>query len=283
MEGYLRMTRHGLVSLMVASALCLLACASLAQYENEDLIDPRSSEHRSGVDTPRNTFIPPDPKFEKTDLREFYDYRGHHYTPYAQMIVPRTVKINDAMLTPGYYLVKLDYTPSDQSKEEKAKEKANRPDNPNDPQVKPQPNKTVATYPTRGNYPAGSQFPNQITFPPEPVKKLTRSQKLNPKYSTFAKRIREYKEKYPAVDPKTQATSDQRNARVTLLVKKLGSVEAVIPVVESTSRSKAEKHHIKAQLVIEAADINNPQIVYVSYCAKLTCYKSAPLSPGLVE
>jgi hypothetical protein len=275
--------RHGFMSLMAAGALCLLACASLAQYENEDLLDPRSSEHRSGVDTPRDMFIPPTPPFEKTDMREWRDYKGHQYTPYAQMIVPRTVKINDATLTPGYYLVKLEYTPSDQSKEDKAKKKAQQPDNPNDPQPVFQPSKAPATYPTRGNYPAGSQFPNQVTFPPEPEKKLTRWQKLNPNNSTLAKRIREAKEKYPAVNPKTQSTSDDRNARIALLIKKLGSVEAIIPVVESTSRSKAEKNHIKAQLVIEAADINNPQIVYVSYCAKLTCYKSAPLSPGLVE
>ena len=275
--------RHGLLSLLAAGALCLLACASLAQYENEDLLDPRSSEHRSGVDTPRDMFIPPTPPFEKTDLREFKDYKGHQYTPYAQMIVPRTVKINDMTLTPGYYLVKLEYTPSNESKEQKAKEKANRPDNPNDPQPKPVVKRTPATYPERGNYPEGSQYANQVSFPPEPEKKLNRWQRLNPNNSTLAKRIREAKEKYPAVDPKTNSTSDDRNARVALLIKKLGAVEAIIPVVESTSRSKAEKNHIKAQLVIEAADINNPQIVYVSYCAKLTCYKSAPLSPGLVE
>lgn len=81
--------------------------ASYGEYENNTLRDPASSEGRSGVETPREHFLPSEPAYDKVDPHETRDYHKTYYSPYAQLQLYHPVQIGTIYLKEGYYLVQL--------------------------------------------------------------------------------------------------------------------------------------------------------------------------------
>ncbi len=78
------------------------------EYENSDLWDPGSSVNQSGVETPREYFLPPPPDYEKVDPKEFQDYHNTYYSPYAQLQIFQPIQVGQTKIKTGYYLVKPD-------------------------------------------------------------------------------------------------------------------------------------------------------------------------------
>lgn len=72
--------------------------------------DPGSSEDKSGEspkDFPQHYWIPPQRYWEDVDPENLVEQEGHHYTPYAVVLLQRDCEYRGWKLPKGYYQVKL--------------------------------------------------------------------------------------------------------------------------------------------------------------------------------
>ncbi len=223
---------------------------TFAQYENDTLYDARSSEHKSGANTPREYFIPPTPPYNKTDLKEYLDYRNTYYSPYAQLQLFRMVQIGKTRLNVGYYLVKLSMVL---------------------PKNDPNTANRVGPRKVGENTPPDPYAPQHYSF----------FEKLSPSFWQNG-RPPDVKPIYPPINNE-QASDQSQQAHASLMIKQKGSVDLAIPIVSS----EPAKHRIKngpiAELLIQPGDPLTPQVVYLKYCVEQICYKTAALTPGLVQ
>lgn len=270
---------HCSIALSSVVALLSLGWVLAGGYVNEELWDPQSSTGKSGVDTPREYFIPPPPMYEKTDWEEFDDYHKTYYSPYAQLQIPRPVKIGEVTLKEGYYLVKLSVVPV----------------------VRPVP-APVAQIPPDNTNPkqasdtgfvaeeSGPPAQTASTPPPKrddlaPARREQRHIRIwhkSPADGRSSKKAPYRKHKnLPPVDPDTP--QEQRTHRLSLMIKLSGNVEVSVPVEASEAGKERIKKGSVARFVIEPGDPLRPEVVYLKYCVRKTCYRTVPLEPGLVQ
>lgn len=235
---------------LILLVLIIGTSLAYAEYVNDDIYDPKSSRNKSGVNTPREYYIPPNPPYEKIDPKEFADYHKTYYSPYAQLQVPRPIQIGNVRLREGYYLVKLDVV-----------DPPPRPLN-----LSPPSSPSVDSQPTPPNT---SLFEKAQTV--WPWQKNEKNEVQNSQKRKF----------YPAVHP--DVIDPYERPQVSLLLKQMGSVEVVIPVYTSEPLAQPIKKGSTVQLVITQGDPVIPEVVYLKYCVRQLCYRSAPLKPGLVQ
>ncbi len=222
-----------------------------AIYENSDLYDDRSSSGKSGVTTPREFFLPPDPHYEKLDLNEFKDYRHTIYSPYAMLQLYRAVQVGKTQLREGYYLVKIDVVDVPNPPTNILPESAGTSGEKSSRSLL---EKVQDRLPWSGN----DDKPDADGYIP-PQKRKT----------------------YPEVNP---AESEDVRPQVSFLIKRLGEIELVVPVYTSEpSAKKLKKGQSSVELLVEKGDPVRPQVVYLKYCARTMCYRSVPLEPGLIQ
>lgn len=238
---------------IIVTAVALLACfmplpLANSSYVNNDIDEPRGSGSQSGVTTPREYFLPSIPPYDKLDLNEFNDYRKTSYSPYAQLQLQHPIQIGSIRLEEGYYSVKV---------------------------VIPKP------------LPA-----------PLHVSRKSRSPDAGPSVSllerlqgkTMAQREQEERFKrqvLPAdstlLRPSAQSTDWASDSQMSMVVKKAGQVEVIVPINRSDLLPIPLKSGSVAQLIVEAGNSLQPKIVFLQYCSGNTCYRSVPLEPGLVQ
>jgi len=159
--------------------ILLLLLTQTALAVEPDFYDPRSSLHRSGVDVPRDYFLPQTPAYNRLDPAEYKDYYKKGYAPYASLKVFRTVQSNDTVLPAGYYLVKK--TP------------------------------------------------------------------------------------------------------ISLIIKQSGEEKLTLPIIQWDVTGQTKKGTTQASWVVNSDNPLNPQALYLKYCDPVGCYKTGPVTPGLVE
>jgi hypothetical protein len=83
------------------------------------------------------------------------------------------------------------------------------------------------------------------------------------------------------VDP--NIPPEEQENKLSLLIKQMGGVEVTVPISASEPLAKKIKKGSTAILVNEPGDPITPEVVYLKYCVRSICYKTAPLTPGLVQ
>jgi hypothetical protein len=185
--------------------------------------DPGSSEGKTGQknkDYPQHFWIPPLRQFEDTDPEELEEQEGHSYSPYALLLLPVDVKYKDWKLPKGYYQVKLGQN-NDGSPKTRLAPQDQRPFTPSlanlkTPTYKP-PTKMEqlkAKTPWLGRSKTAVNTEEVLDLPPLLVPDPTVSKPPTPSKDSFAEQ------------------SLQQRFVSTLVIKKLGKVVAVLPVLE---------------------------------------------------
>jgi hypothetical protein len=244
--------------LVIVAGLSLgLTISAYGIYVNDDIDDPRDSSSKSGVKTPREYYLPPTPSYERVDLKEFRDYMGTAYSPYAQLQLQHPIQIGNIRLREGYYLVKLDVITTPPAPLNVSKRAASKQGNGNDPPVS-----VFEKVQSRAQKITQSKDKEALTeaeaqYPPQPQ---------------LAEQIEQARTSLP-----------ESNQQVCMLLKKMGEIEVVIPISGTTDGDKSAKKGSVAQLVVEPGNPLKPQIVFIKYCLRNTCYRSAPIEPGLVQ
>jgi len=71
---------------------------------------------------------------------------------------------------------------------------------------------------------------------------------------------------------------------IVLIIKQGGEEKLILPIIhwEVTGQTK-KKAETKASWVINPDNLLTPQTLYLQYCDEVGCYKTGPITPGLLE
>ncbi|MEZ4573561.1 MAG: hypothetical protein R2857_01300 [Vampirovibrionales bacterium] len=286
----------------------------------KDLFDPRSSEGQGGVKISRVYYEPIIPTYLKYDFEAFKDYGRDAYSPYAKIQIFRTLYIGGLTVDPGYYLVKLDIVdyptpPADpntgtsdgqgrqangngsrrgfvftdlpqsqtaQTDYERRSGEEPHPVGTNPKQTSPDERSDAAPGLTRETPPSRSEGLDIGTYQ-QTVNQRTANHPGENKQSTFLEdHLPKLFKRQPSYPPVSAADPETNRSRLSLLLIDSGNVEVAIPVWYSRQTDIKHKKG-RAQMIVEPGSTLEPEIVYLRYCVKRYCYRSATLAPGLIQ
>lgn len=103
----------------------------------------------------------------------------------------------------------------------------------------------------------------------------------------LAKQKKRWQKKPPDLNPSDPVSFSQA-PQLSLIIKSQGEIQTTIPVVssekvETKTKRWQKKPDATAKWEIESDNPLNPQILSLKYCLPKMCYKSGPITPGLLQ